>query len=582
VSDERTEGGGLIGQTVGNFEITSQLGKGGMGAVYVAQHRSIKTRVAIKVLHPDVSTNTVHVQRFHQEAIAVGQIPHSGIVRIFDHGTLPNGQAYLVMEHLEGETLTRRIQKRGRLSMGEVADYGRQLASVLDATHNANITHRDLKPDNVYLVRDAELARGERVKVLDFGIAKLQPPDAGPRMTSVHQSSIGTPAYMSPEQWHSLGEVDWRTDAYALGCVVFEMACGRPPFLGDSMAELCAQHLGDPPPAPSSIVPGLPKQLDELIARLLDKEPAGRPTMREVMAVFVELGHDEGIGLSTLPPNKMKPFVAPPAVNDTAVQPSVAAGTVHAEPPKRPRRAALLLALGALVIVGTAAAAIVVTSQRSSSGSDDPEIATASKPSKPAGGAELDRPITSSDDPAATDAGGSIAIADASVDPVAVVDAAPATARDPGPATAAFENLSEAEKPVRRPPPDATTRPPAGRDKAGVGSAGQRTPASGPTELAAAVIRDRIAERHAALDACTQGRVSGQVVLEVAVDPRGKAKLAGVQGLRDNRIRKCFEREVESLRFPATSKGGRGRWSATYRADEPDDSPPYGGYGDGY
>jgi serine/threonine-protein kinase len=307
----------VIGETVGNFEIISRLGKGGMGEVWLAQQKSIKTKVAIKMLQSDVSTNTKHVQRFFNEAVAVSQIHHSGIVKIFDVGYLASGQAYLVMEYLQGETMTSRIQNAGHLPFAQVADFGRQIASVLDATHAANITHRDLKPDNIYLIRDAELATGVRVKVLDFGIAKLDT-TVGPRMTALSVSSIGTPNYMSPEQWHSLAEVDWRTDAYALGCVVFEMATGRPPFIAQSRVEVCSQHLSEPPPVPSRLVQGLPAQFDDIVARLLAKEPADRPTMREVMGVFTQLGMPYDVALPTIPPTGMRSPLAPPPQNSAA------------------------------------------------------------------------------------------------------------------------------------------------------------------------------------------------------------------------------------------------------------------------
>jgi len=289
----------VIGTVVGNFEIMSALGKGGMGEVWLAQHRSMKTKVAIKILAAEVSTNTTHVARFRNEAVAVSGIPHSGIVKIFDTGDLPDGRAYLVMEYLQGETLTSRIRRMRRLELPLIADFGRQIASVLDATHQAGITHRDLKPDNIFLVRDAEMPHGERVKVLDFGIAKLDT-TVGPRMTAASVSSIGTPNYMSPEQWHSLADVDWHTDAYALGCVAFEMACGRPPFVADTRVEVCAMHLGEEPPVPSRLIPGLPPELDALVGRLLAKTPAERPTMREVIDTFTALGHRQGVALSTL------------------------------------------------------------------------------------------------------------------------------------------------------------------------------------------------------------------------------------------------------------------------------------------
>jgi len=187
---------GVLGEIVGNFRIVAKLGRGGMGEVWLAEQLNIGTRVAIKVLLEQVSEDSDQLQRFFNEARAVSRIQHAGIAKIFDVGIHASGRAYLVMELLEGETLAKRIARTRRLGRLELADLGRQIASVLDATHGAGITHRDLKPDNVFIVTDRELARGERVKVLDFGIAKLTGTLAGasPRTTGM----LGTPAYMAP------------------------------------------------------------------------------------------------------------------------------------------------------------------------------------------------------------------------------------------------------------------------------------------------------------------------------------------------------------------------------------------------
>ena len=198
----------------------------------------------------------------------MSRIKHSGIAKIFDVGFLPAGQAYLVMEFLEGETLASLIRRIGPLPLAHVAELARQIANVLEATHQAGITHRDLKPENIFLVPDAELEGGERVKVLDFGIAKL---GGGATLTHSSVGSMGTPAYMAPEQWRDAKAVDWRADAYSLGCIAFEMAAGRPPFVVESIAEACMKHLSAPPPSLASLVPHTPRALDGLVAALLEK-----------------------------------------------------------------------------------------------------------------------------------------------------------------------------------------------------------------------------------------------------------------------------------------------------------------------
>jgi serine/threonine-protein kinase len=275
----------VIGTSIGNFEVIARLGQGGMGQVWLAQQKEIKTKVAIKTLLPQISADKQQVQRFFNEAVAVSKIKHAGITKIFDVGYLATGEAYLVMEFLEGESLAGRIARVGRLRAAELADVTRQIASVLEATHAQDITHRDLKPDNLFIVGDAELERGERVKVLDFGIAKLN--DAA----ITGSGALGTPLYMSPEQWKTPAGVDGRADVYSLGCIVFEMASGRPPFVGSSVGEACTMHMTAPVPSLRARAPAIPASIDELVQRMLAKTPAERPLLREVRTAFAELEH---------------------------------------------------------------------------------------------------------------------------------------------------------------------------------------------------------------------------------------------------------------------------------------------------
>jgi len=337
----------VLGETIGNFKIVQKLGRGGMGEVWLGEQQSLGTRVAIKLLLEAFPPESEDVLRFFNEARAVSKIQHAGITKIFDSGVLPNGRAYLVMEYLDGESLAHRIQ-RGAVSRAALADIGRQIASVLDATHTAGITHRDLKPENVFLIPDREQPRGERVKVLDFGVAKLTGTLAAnsPRTFG----TLGTPTYMAPEQWGDASQVDWRADLYSLGCVAFEMACGKPPFACKTVAEACAKHLNDTPPLASSQSPGVPPELDRLIAQLLAKQPGDRPaSMREVERTFEQIGRamagdatSETLPVGSLPPN-------------ADVLATVTAGQAAATEPVR-KRNALWIAAGAIVIAGGATA----------------------------------------------------------------------------------------------------------------------------------------------------------------------------------------------------------------------------------
>jgi serine/threonine-protein kinase len=337
----------VIGETIGHFEIIARAGRGGMGEVFVAEHATIKTRVAIKLLHASVSANTDHVQRFFNEARAVARIQHAGIVKIFDVGFHPGGRAYLIMEHLEGETLAARLQRTQRLSPRGIAEIARQIASILDATHHAGVIHRDLKPENVFLVADRELASGERVKILDFGIAKLSGTLTGPGPTTI--GTMGTPAYMAPEQWSDSSSVDWRADVYSLGCIVYEMAAGRTPFPSASIAEACAKHLNDTPASIRAYAPDVPLAIDTLVLRLLAKDPARRvASIQALEQQFAELG-------TSVPgdPAGALPYDPVGGTQTSATTLSGAATTSAGGTPRR-RVAAWLVGVAAIAAAGLA------------------------------------------------------------------------------------------------------------------------------------------------------------------------------------------------------------------------------------
>ena len=340
----------MLGETIGNFRIVSKIGRGGMGEVYAAEQVSVHTPVAIKILLPEVSLDEQQRTRFFNEARAVSRIKHAGIAKIFDVGIhAPTGRAYLIMELLEGETLGARLARGGRLTAWQVADIGKQIASVLEATQAAGITHRDLKPDNIFLVPDVELDSKERVKILDFGIAKLA--TGAPGTTT---GSMGTPTYMAPEQWRSSANVDWRSDAYSLGCLTFEMACGRPPFVADSVGAACTMHLHDPPPAARSLVAALPPALDVLLAKLLAKDPDQRPeSMAAIGRAFAALRTGEPPTVATTQPGgRVLVPSLDPTINDTTLG---AAASMSSRDLPRPKRTGwLIAALGVAAALGGA------------------------------------------------------------------------------------------------------------------------------------------------------------------------------------------------------------------------------------
>jgi serine/threonine-protein kinase len=262
----------MLDQQVGSYRITQKLAQGGMGEVYLAQHELMDREAVVKVLHPKLLHDEEVVQRFLNEAKAAASIHHPGIVSIYDLGRA-GGQVYIVMERLRGETLAERIA-RERLEIDHAVAMVKQLASALAAAHALNIVHRDLKPENIFVVADPDMPGGERIKILDFGVAKLAPTQGGGGLTA--QGSIfGTPAYMAPEQCENAAKVDQRTDLYALGCILYEMLCGIPPF-GKGGLELLAAHLRDEPPRPTRYNRSIPEDLERTILQLLAKKPQHR------------------------------------------------------------------------------------------------------------------------------------------------------------------------------------------------------------------------------------------------------------------------------------------------------------------
>ncbi|HEY4118218.1 MAG TPA: serine/threonine-protein kinase [Byssovorax sp.] len=287
------------GARIGGYLVGSRLGAGGMGEVWLAEHVALGRRAALKVLHGEMSARPDVVARFFNEARAAAAIADPGIVQIFDFGHAADGSAYIVMELLDGEPLDRRLARLGRVALADALRVMRQVATSLGAAHARGIIHRDLKPENIFLVPDAEVAGGERPKLLDFGIAKLTGMTGDARTKTA--SILGTPAYMSPEQCRGAGAIDTRSDVYALGCVLFALITGRPPFEAEGMGEVLAKHMYEPPPRASDLVPGIPSAVDDLLARCLAKEPAGRFAAAGELALARARIHPTGAPLVPAP-----------------------------------------------------------------------------------------------------------------------------------------------------------------------------------------------------------------------------------------------------------------------------------------
>jgi serine/threonine protein kinase len=267
----------MLGVSIGNYKIVERVGRGGMGVVYRAVHQILGRSAAVKVLLPIMSNAHEMNARLFNEARWTASIRDAGVVEIYDFGVLPDQTAYILMEFLDGESLSEQLRRTQGVTCMHALQIIRAVSRTLQAAHERGVVHRDLKPGNIFLVPDPELPAGERVKLVDFGLAKHDVEVAKQPLT---RSGIlmGTPPYMSPEQCRGTGLIDRRTDLYALGCVLYELVCGRPPFIGGGAGEIIAHHLFVSPDPPRNHNECIPQALETLILWLLQKNPDHRPT----------------------------------------------------------------------------------------------------------------------------------------------------------------------------------------------------------------------------------------------------------------------------------------------------------------
>ena len=270
------------GSYIDRYRVLREIGEGATGTVYEAENERIHSRVAIKVLHADRCASPRAAERFVDEARAVNIINHANIVKVYDIGQLDSGDAYIVMEYLAGRPLGNGALLAGLPKALKATVFARQIASALSAAHAQGIVHRDLKPANVLVIRDPETLLGERVKLLDFGLAKLSENLRRPgSLVSDEHMIAGTPADMSPEQ--CMGEhVDSRSDVYSLGIILFELLTGETPFRAASTARMFNMHREIAPPRLRDLAPAVSRELAALVDDMLRKNPDDRPVMRRV------------------------------------------------------------------------------------------------------------------------------------------------------------------------------------------------------------------------------------------------------------------------------------------------------------
>ncbi len=256
------------------YRILRQIGEGGIGLVYLAEHVPLGRHEAIKVLQPAVAVEPHFVSRFRREARATNRLQHENIISVYNFGRLPDGRLFLAMEFADGPRLDQVLKREGPLPPLRALRIAAQLALAIDHAHSRGVIHRDLKPSNVILVEHR--GRKDVVKVLDFGMAKIVAPEYREVVVVTANGDVfGTPMYMAPEQFEGDGS-DPRSDIYAFGCILFELLCGDPPFTGHNL-ELMQAHTSTPPPMASSFCAALSPEIEDIIRSCLIKDPDRRP-----------------------------------------------------------------------------------------------------------------------------------------------------------------------------------------------------------------------------------------------------------------------------------------------------------------
>ena len=282
----------------GQYKIESLLGKGGMGAVYLARHILLGDRVAIKILPPEVRNNAEWLRRFRREGQAARRFRHANAVTVYDLRTASDGTIYMVMEYVEGHTLDAELKRRGRFTAAEALEILEPIMSVLNTAHAMGVVHRDLKPENI-MIGKATTGGEPQIKLLDLGIAKMREiagvESSGTTELTMAGQVLGTPYYMSPEQWGEISrdgnpEIDGRTDIYSLGLVAYQMICGERPYSALTLHELRREHISVSPTPLCEKMPEVPKAFSEAISRSISKDRSDRQATAGEFAAQLRAG----------------------------------------------------------------------------------------------------------------------------------------------------------------------------------------------------------------------------------------------------------------------------------------------------
>jgi serine/threonine-protein kinase len=302
----------------GKYRVLGLIGQGGMGAVYEGEDITQHRRVAIKTLRAELAGHTQTLQRFEREAEAASRVGSEHIVEMIELGALPDGTRFMVMEFLEGMTLRARLKERGRLPAEEAARIIVDLLEGLAAAHAAGIVHRDLKPANVFLLRSHK-GQADFVKLLDFGVSKVNEDDAAKLRLTGTGIVLGTPHYMSPEQAKGSRDVDPRADVYAAGVILFECLSGQVPFQARSFNELIFRIVMQPAPTVDTFAPDVDPELCAIVARAMARDlPARYQSAREFQRVLLDWKTRLAGGARSSPRTGAMPLPPPPPPRPTS------------------------------------------------------------------------------------------------------------------------------------------------------------------------------------------------------------------------------------------------------------------------